>query len=262
MRRPSGLILATGPTGSGKTTLLYSCLQEVDTAKYKVLTIEDPVEYRITDITQVEVNRRMGLTFSTALRCFQRQEPDIIVCGELPDPETAATAVAASLIGHLVLSTLHTEDALTAILRLADMGVERYVVAATLTGIVARRLARRLCPHCKAIASAEESALLVGRARRMTVQGGYDIPDGADFYTAVGCDQCHGTGYQGRLGLFEILACTPKLVGQLLQCDSREAMTRLAVDTGMRTLLADGMRKAVDGETSIDEVLRATGTWL
>lgn len=262
MHQSRGLILATGPTGAGKTTLLYSCLQEVNTAEKNVLTIEDPIEHRLADITQVQVNKRVGVTFAGVLRSFIRQDPDVILCGEIRDIETVEMMVEASLTGHLVLSVLHTEDTLSALLRLDDMGLARYLVTATLLGVVATRLARKLCAHCKTVSPLEEGRPVSDKLRRLTENGGYRIPQEAVFYSAAGCPRCHGTGYQGRMGLYEILNCTPPLVAQLYQCGSHEERTRLAVLAGVRTLLADGMQKAVEGETSIDEVLRATGTWL
>jgi len=260
--RSGGMILATGPTGAGKTTLLYSCLHEIDTMKKKVFTIEEPVEYPIADVVQTQTNRRVGMTFAAALRSVLRHDPDVILCGEMRDLETAEHAIEAALTGHLLLSTLHTEDAPSALLRLVDMGIQRYLVSATVSGVVAQRLVRRLCPHCKTAAASEETAALLEKVRPLAEMGGYRIPDGAALYTAVGCDRCRRAGYQGRIGLFEILSCNPRLVEHLLKCHSNEEMTRLAVSLGMRTLLADGVSKAVEGETTLDEVLRATATWL
>jgi excisionase family DNA binding protein len=262
LHRSGGMVIATGPTGTGKTTLLYSCLHEIDTMKKKVFTIEDPVEYPIADVVQTRLNQRLGVTFSAALRSVLRQDPDVILCGELRDLETVELVIKAALTGHLLLTPLHTEDAPSALLRLVDVGIERYLVASTVSGVVAQRLARRLCPHCKTAANPDEIAATLEKVRPLAEQGGYRIPQQVVFYVAVGCDQCRRTGYQGRIGLFEILSCNPRLVEQLLKCPSSEEMTRLAVSHGMRTLLADGMDKAVQGETTLEEVLRATATWL
>ena len=180
----------------------------------------------------------------------------------MSDLETAEVAIEAALTGHLLLTTLHTEDAPSTILRLVDMGIPRYLVAAALNGVVALRLVRRLCPHCKTEVDPDEIAAILEKVRPLAEKGGYCIPDTVALYAAVGCAKCRRTGYQGRIGLFEILSCNPGLVEQLLKCPSREEMTRLAVIHGMRTLLADGMYKAVEGETTLDEVLRATATWL
>lgn len=262
LHKSGGMVIAAGPTGAGKTTLLYSCLHEIDTMKKKVFTIEEPVEYPMADVVQTQTNRRVGMTFPTALRSILRQDPDVILCAEMRDLETAEIAVEAALTGHLILTTLHTEDAPSALLRLVDMGVQRYLVAATLSGVVAQRLVRRLCPHCKTTADSNEIAASLEKVRPLAEMGGYRIPDRAVLYAAVGCDQCRRTGYQGRIGLFEILSCTPGLVEQFLKCHSRDERTRLAVSFGMRTLLADGMYKAVEGETTLDEVLRTTAVWL
>ena len=258
--RRSGMIIATGPTGSGKTALLYSCLQEANSDERNALTVEDPVELQLADVTQVQVNRRAGLTYAAALRSFLRQDPDVILCSEMRDLETAEISIETALTGHLLLSALHTEDAPGAVLRLADIGIVRFLVASTLNGVIAVRLARKLCPHCKSIADQEESLELLAKVRKMTQRGGYVIPTGAVFYSPVGCEKCRHTGYKGRIGLFEVLNCNPLLVSKLYECASNEEMEQLAVQSGMHTLLADGMRKAAEGTTSIEEILRATGT--
>ncbi|HLK59810.1 MAG TPA: ATPase, T2SS/T4P/T4SS family [Chthonomonadaceae bacterium] len=262
LHRTGGMVLATGTTGARRTTLLYSCLREMDITEKKVFTIEDAVEYTLADVVQTQTHKRIGVNHANLLRCATRQDADVILCGELPDQETAEVAMEAALSGPLLLTTLHTEDAPSALHRLVDLGIQPYHVAAAVSGVVALRLVRRLCSHCKTEADPEETAALLERARPLTEKGGYHIPDKAVWYAAVGCDVCRRSGYQGRIGLFEILSCNPRLVEQLLKCSSREEMTRIAVSHGMRTLLADGMYKAVEGETTLDEVLRATATWL
>lgn len=262
LHRAGGMILATGPAGARKTTLLYACLHEMDIAEKKVFTIEDPVEYTLADVVQTQIVKRFGITFPMLLRCATRQDADIILCGELHDLETAEEAIEATLNGPLLLSTLHAHDAPSVLSRLVDMGVQPYLIASAMTGIVAMRFARRLCPHCKTEADPDEVAATLKQVRPLAEQGGYRIPDKAVFFASVGCDQCRRTGYQGRIGLFEILSCNPRLVEGLLKCPSSEEMTRLAVAHGLQTLLADGIYKAVEGETTLDEVLRATATWL
>jgi general secretion pathway protein E len=262
IQRSAGMIIVTGPTGSGKTTLLYSCLQEIDREQKKVLSVEDPVECEITDVSQTQVNRRIGMTFAGAMRTFLRQDPDIILCGEVRDLETAELAAEAAITGHLVLIPLHTDDAPSALTRLADIGVVRHLIVSMVNGVVATRLARRLCTHCKIPAEGDEAIAMFDRVSRLSSMGGYRVPSGAVFYTAVGCPKCRNTGYRGRLGLYEILPCNPLLISRLFQCATNGEMIDLAIQSGMRTLVADGIRKAAAGETSIDEVLRATGTWI
>jgi excisionase family DNA binding protein len=262
VHRGSGTIISTGPTGSGKTTLLYSMLHQINAADKHVMTIEDPVEYQLPGITQVQVNKRAGLTFAAGLRSFLRQDPDTIMVGELRDLETAQIVVEAALTGHLVLTTLHTEDAPGALTRLADMGIERYLIGGTVVGVVATRLARKLCPDCKTLGDPAEAALEVAKVRPLASAGGFEMPVSPAFYEAVGCEHCRGTGFRGRIGLFEVLTCDRPLISRLLQAQSSEEMTQIAVGSGMRTLLAEGIARAVEGVTSIDEVLRATGTWI
>ena len=253
---PNGIVITTGPTGSGKTTLLYSCLRTLANESIKTITIEDPIEYLLPGVMQVAVNKRAGLTFANGLRSFLRQDPDVLMVGENRDLETVQTSIEAALTGHMVLTTLHTDDAPGALLRLADMGIEPYLVAATVIGVVAVRLARRLCPNCKTILDPQETASMLNKVRKLAAAGGYDIPSTPILYEAVGCSECRNTGYRGRIGLQEVLSCNSKFVTQLLDCASLEEMTRLAVSTGMQTLLADGVSKAVAGETTIDEVIR------
>jgi len=255
MHQPNGIVVATGPTGSGRTTLLYSCLRETADAEKKTLTVEDPVEFALPYTTQTQVNKRGGLTFPTVLRAFLRQDPDILLVGEMRDGETAQIAVEASLTGHLVLFPLHTGDAPSALLRLLDMGIEPYSISATVKGIVATRLVRRVCDGCKQPVDLSGEPTL-GYIARLAAEGGYEIPDGAVFVRGTGCEQCRGRGYRGRTGLYEVLTMTEALAEAVLRRAPVEELTELAVAGGMRTLLADGIRKAVEGQTTIEEVMR------
>jgi len=255
MHQPNGIVVATGPTGSGRTTLLYSCLRETADAEKKTLTVEDPVEFALPYTTQTQVNKRGGLTFPTVLRAFLRQDPDILLVGEMRDGETAQIAVEASLTGHLVLFPLHTGDAPSALLRLLDMGIEPYPISATVKGIVATRLVRRVCDGCKQPVDLSGEPTL-GYIARLAAEGGYEIPDGAVFVRGTGCEQCRGRGYRGRTGLYEVLTMTEALAEAVLRRAPVEELTELAVAGGMRTLLADGIRKAVEGQTTIEEVMR------
>lgn len=256
--KPNGIMITTGPTGSGKTTLMYSCLKKISGPEIKLVTVEDPIESILPGVMQVAVNRRAGLTYAIAMRSFLRQDPDVILVGEMRDLETAQVSIEAALTGHHVMTSLHTEDAPGALLRLVDMGIERYLVAATVACVIGTRLARRLCTHCKTVADPDEAKGVLDKVRALSASGGYTIPEKPVLYDAVGCRECRDTGYRGRLGLHEVLTCNPKLVTLLLGCGTLEEMTQLAVASGMRTLLADGVSRAVTGETTIEEVLRAT----
>ncbi len=266
MHQPSGMIVATGPTGSGKSTMLYSCLRELDGERANILTVEDPIEHLIPNITQIQVNRRAGLTFAAAMRSFLRQDPDVILCREFRDLEITELAIEAAVTGHVVLGALHTEDAVTALLRLVDIGIARHLIPATLIGVVALRLARKLCTHCKVEASNKTAEEKMARVRRLAMDGGYVVPEDAVFYSSLGCEKCRRTGYRGRIGLYDILTCAATWALQvdrlLKKCDTAEEMKRLAVQSGMRTLLADGICKAVAGETSVDEALRVADIWM
>ena len=255
LHQPNGIILATGPTGSGKTTLLYSCLQEVAGVEKKTLTVEDPVEFVLPYTTQTQVNKKAGLTFPGVLRSFLRQDPDIILVSEIPDLETAQIAVEASLTGHLVLSALHAGDAPSALLRLLGMGVEPYLISATVAGVVATRLVRRVCDGCKQPVDLSGEPTL-GYVAQLAAEGGYEIPTDAVFVRGTGCEQCRGRGFRGRTGLYEVLSMTEPLAEAVLRRAPVEELTELAVAGGMRTLLADGIRKAAEGQTTIEEVMR------
>ena len=249
LERPHGILLVTGPTGSGKTTTLYTSLIRLNSPERKILTVEDPVEYQLDGVLQVQVKPEIDLTFARALRSFLRQDPDILMIGEIRDLETAQIGVQAALTGHLVLSTLHTNDAAGAIARLMDMGVPDYLLTSTINGVAAQRLVRKLCPHCRE--AREPDAELLARL---------DVGDNPPrvLYHPKGCDQCKGTGYAGRAALLEILVMDDALRRLVLQrADARE-IEKAAVAGGMRPLYQDGLLKAAEGVTSIEEVLRVT----
>ena len=249
--RPHGILLVTGPTGSGKTTTLYAALATLDAASQKIITVEDPVEYQLEGINQIQVHAQINLTFANALRSILRQDPDIIMIGEMRDGETAQIAVQSSLTGHLVLSTLHTNTAASAVIRMEDMGVERYLITSTVNGVLAQRLVRRLCRHCKApVQPAPELLKRTGLGRF--------LPAGQPLYEARGCDHCRGTGYLGRTGIHELLVVDEALRSAILQGADANALQAIAVKAGMYTLYDDGLRKVAAGATSLDEVLRVT----
>ena len=251
IHRPHGILLVTGPTGSGKTTTLYAALSTLDAASQKIITVEDPVEYQLEGINQIQVHSQINLTFANALRSILRQDPDIIMIGEMRDGETAQIAVQSSLTGHLVLSTLHTNTAASAVVRMQDMGVERYLITSTVNGVLAQRLVRRLCPHCRTpVQPSPELWRSSGLARF--------VPAGQPIYQASGCEHCRGTGYQGRSAIHELLVVDEALRSAILQGQDASALQALAVQAGMHTLYDDGLRKVAAGVTSLDELLRVT----
>ena len=264
IRKPHGIILATGPTGSGKTTSLYACLKEINSPDVKIITLEDPVEYELEGINQIQVNSDIEFTFAVGLRHILRQDPDKVLIGEIRDYETAEMAVHTSLTGHLVFSTLHTNDAPGAITRLIDMDVEPYLVASTVEGIIAQRLARRVCKACCEMYSPDEHELagLMGNGHNGNGNGNsVAIPQNLEIPRAVvgsGCKECRGRGYRGRIGLFEVLFMTDELRAMALKQASTNEIRRLAVQLGMRGLREDGWRKVTAGFTTIDEVVRLT----
>jgi type IV pilus assembly protein PilB len=251
IRRPNGIFIVTGPTGSGKTTTLYSCLKTLNTVDSKLLTVEDPVEFEIDGIMQVPVNLGAGLTFARALRTFLRQDPDIVMVGEIRDLETAQIAIQASLTGHLVLSTLHTNDAPSAVTRLADMGIEPFLLASTLEAVLAQRLVRRVCAACRAPYEPGEALLRQLGANPVAVQG-------RPFYAGTGCPACHHTGYKGRLGLFEFLPMTDALRELVLRGVSLVELRQKAVEQGMLPLRDAGLAAILAGDTTVEEVVKYT----
>ncbi len=247
--RPNGIVLVTGPTGSGKTTTLYGALSRINSVEKNIITIEDPVEIQLAGVGQIEVNPRIGLTFSGGLRSILRQDPNVVLVGEIRDVETAEIAIQASLTGHLVFSTLHTNDAPSAITRLVDMGVEPYLVASSLVAVLAQRLVRVLCSECKEAFTPTPSQLgEIGIRETGPVQ----------VYRPAGCARCNHTGYRGRLGIFELMLIDDDLRALVTQNVDSKTIKRRAVEKGMGTLRHDGARKVLDGMTSIAEVLRAT----
>lgn len=249
--KPNGIFICTGPTGAGKTTTLYACLRKVNTEDSKLLTAEDPVEYDIDGIMQVPVNEAIGLTFGRVLRAFLRQDPDRILVGEMRDLETAQIAIQASLTGHLVLSTLHTNDAPGAVTRLVDMGCEPFMVAATLEGVLGQRLLRRICNDCR-VAYKPTAAVLAQLGLTDADTGG------REFYTGQGCDACNDTGYRGRQGLFELLDMTDPIRELVAQRAATVVLKQKAQELGMKTLREDGLRNIFEGITTIEEVLKYT----
>ncbi len=256
IRKPYGIILATGPTGSGKTTSLYACLKEINSPDVKIITLEDPVEYELEGINQIQVNPDIGFTFAQGLRHILRQDPDKVLVGEIRDYETAEMAIHTSLTGHLVFSTLHTNDAPGAITRLIDMNVEPYLVASTVEGIIAQRLARRVCKVCCEMYSPEMHELTGLMSNGSG--GNLAIPHDLEIPRAVGCKECRGRGYKGRIGIFEVLLMTDEIRSMALKQASTNEIRRLAVQMGMKGLREDGWRKVAAGLTTVDEVIRLT----
>jgi len=249
---PHGLLLVTGPTGSGKSTTLYASLMQVDRANRNVMTIEDPIEYQLEGVGQMQVQQKIGLSFASGLRSILRQDPDIVMIGEIRDLETAEIAIQASLTGHLVFATLHTNDSLSAIVRLQDMGVEPYLVASSLTLVQAQRLVRRLCPHCrkpKAVSDTDWKVLDMQQA---------DFADVETIYEAAGCDECMQTGYKGRVAIYEMTLISEAMRNLIHEGKNLQAARKQAKREGMLTLRQDGARHVALGVTTVDEVLRVT----
>lgn len=249
IRRPSGIVIVTGPTGSGKTTTLYACLREINEGGAKLLTVEDPVEYELDGVMQVAVNPAAGLTFASALRSFLRQDPDVVMVGEIRDLETAHVAIQAALTGHLVLTTLHTNDAAGAVTRLTDLGVEPYLVAAGLEVVLAQRLVRRLCPDCRCEVAPDPETL----AR---LSGGGLPPDGMRFFAGTGCPNCGGSGYRGRMGLYEMLRVDEAMRDRIAGGCGTQEVRDLGLARGMQPLRTGGLAAIGEGATSWEEVLR------
>ena len=282
IHRPHGIFLVTGPTGSGKTTTLYSALSEINTPDLNILTVEDPVEFQLQGISQVQVNSKIELTFARGLRSFLRHDPDVIMVGEIRDLETAEIAIQASLTGHLVLSTIHTNDAATGITRLVDMGVQPFLVASSLVALQAQRLIRRVCPACAkpavpdtkeledigiipdAFFAGEANCLKVpvrdakGNIVPITAPNGYSLPPRGMLWTHNGCERCNGTGYRGRTGVYEVLQMTEEIRRLAIRNASGAEIKHAAVAQGLRTLRDDGAHKVLSGLSTIEEVMRVT----
>jgi general secretion pathway protein E len=251
LARPHGILLITGPTGSGKTTTLYTALSKLDASAHKIITVEEPVEYQLEGINQIQVHQQIGLSFASALRSILRQDPDIIMIGEMRDGETAQIAVQSALTGHLVLSTLHTNTAAGAIVRLQDMGIEPYLITSSVNGVLSQRLVRRLCGHCKQPYEPGPALRASSGLSRM----GLSPPH---LYKAVGCDQCRQTGYGGRCGIHELLVIDDNMRRGILDGLDAASLHTKATAAGMHTLYEDGLRKVADGVTSLEELLRVT----
>ncbi len=250
IRLPHGLLLVTGPTGAGKTTTLYACLAKLNAPGAKLVTTEDPVEYDLNGLVQVAVNTKIGLTFATCLRSILRHDPDVIMVGEIRDQDTAQIAIQAALTGHLVLSTLHTNDAPGAVTRLVDMGVEPFLITSTVTGVLAQRLLRTLCPDCKQPAEPTPEDLVALRLPLEAITRPLMRP--------VGCDACQGMGYRGRTGLYELLVMSDRLRPMIIERAGVGAIREAAADEGMRTLREDGVAKVLAGVTTVEEMIKET----
>jgi type II secretory ATPase GspE/PulE/Tfp pilus assembly ATPase PilB-like protein len=251
IKSPNGVILMTGPTGSGKTTTLYSALATINNAETKIVTVEDPVEYMLDGINQVQINKEIGLDFALALRSILRQSPDVIMVGEMRDLETAEIGIRAALTGHLVFSTLHTNDAPSACVRLIDMGLKPFLVASSIQAVIAQRLLRKICAHCKT----------EYKAKREEIEaGGYDWDEYADtmFYKGAGCERCNHSGYRGRTAIHEIFVNNPELRQMIMRVESGNKLKKVGMKYGMRTLRMDGWEKVLLGQTTTQEILRIT----
>lgn len=251
LARPNGIFLVTGPTGSGKTTTLYAALSRLNTVDQKILTVEDPVEYQIQGVNQIQTAAKLGLNFASALRSILRQDPDVVMIGEMRDQETASIGIQAALTGHIVLSTLHTNDAPSAITRLLDMGIEDYLLTSTINAVMAQRLVRVLCPHCR-----QEDEVDSERIEHMDIAHLFQEGQQVRFWKPVGCAECAQTGYRGRMGIHELLLMNDEVRHLVLQRAGSEQIYRAARSSGMRTMFEDGVGKALQGLTSLAEVLR------
>jgi type IV pilus assembly protein PilB len=254
VKRPTGALLVTGPTGSGKSTTLFAALNQISRPEINIITVEDPVEYRLSGINQVQINTRAGLTFAAALRSILRSDPDVVMVGEIRDGETAKISIEAALTGHLVLSTLHTNDAPSALTRLNEMGVEPFLTGAAVTGVLAQRLARKLCTHCCEMYQPSVDEMISARVSPDVAAAS----DGMAFYRKRGCPRCNQTGYKGRIGIYQLLAMTEDLATLAASKASREEIERAAIESGMKTLWDDGLAKVAAGLTSIEELARIT----
>jgi type IV pilus assembly protein PilB len=251
VRQPNGILFVTGPTGSGKTTTLYAALNFINRPDINVVTIEDPVEYELPSINQVMVNERAGRTFHSVLRSVLRQDPDVILLGEIRDAETARIAAQAAMTGHLVLTTLHTSDAIQATTRMMDMGVERFMVAPSLIGVLNQRLVRRVCDFCRVSYQPDEAYL----RRFFRWRDGFKIPP---FHRGEGCERCGGVGFRGRVGIHEFLNVGHRLREALLAQNDYHTLRRIALEEGFQDMRSDGFKKALRGLTTLEEVMAAT----
>jgi type IV pilus assembly protein PilB len=268
MRRPFGMILSTGPTGSGKTTTIYAALKILNTRDRNIATIEDPVEYVVDGINQIQVNAKTNLTFAAGLRSLLRQDPDVLFVGEIRDEETADIAVNAAMTGHLVLSTMHTNDAVTTIPRLVDMKIEPFLAAGTVNVIIGQRLVREICSHCKASVELVRTAtgwkgdptdsVLLASLDPALVQKYFGKKTSVRVYRGTGCSACHHTGYQGRFGIFEVLEITPKMSQLITAKADSQVLAAQAAKDGMTTMLEDGLQKIISGRTTLSEIMRVT----
>ena len=252
--QPHGMILATGPTGSGKTTTLYTIIKILNKKEVSIITIEDPIEYAIPGITQIQINHHSNLNFASGLRSILRQDPNIIMVGEIRDPDTASIATNTALTGHLLLSTLHTNDSATTLPRLLDMGIDAYLVASTVNVAIGQRLVRKICDHCKTshvLTEAEKKNLLLSLPQRLRQK---DF--GNTFYRGEGCKKCDQTGFKGRVGIYEVLEVSPAVREAILNRMSSVFIRNIAIEEGMTTMFEDGLLKAAAGQTSLSEVLR------
>jgi type IV pilus assembly protein PilB len=249
---PTGALLVTGPTGSGKSTTLYACLAQINRSEINIITVEDPVEYRLAGVNQVQINVRAGLTFASSLRSILRSDPDVVMVGEIRDVETAKISVEAALTGHFVLSTLHTNDAPSTITRLGEMGVEPFLTGAAVSAVLAQRLARKLCTHCCEAYTPTEAELLDSRVSPEVARAS----DGTVFYRKKGCPRCNHTGYRGRIGLYQLLRMSEEIASLAVRHASRDEIARAAMEGGMRTMWDDGLEKVASGLTSIEELAR------
>jgi type IV pilus assembly protein PilB len=254
--KPYGTILVTGPTGSGKSTTLYATLVALNSPEKNIITVEDPVELQLDGVNQVQLNVKAGLTFASALKSILRADPDIVLVGEIRDRETAVIAVEASLTGHLVLATLHTNSAAATPMRLVEMGLPAFMVTSSLTGVLAQRLTRRLCDHCKEGYDVSEAEILAGGWTAEEFKAIHETEGTAHFYRAKGCSACSNTGYRGRKALAELMPMTEEIERLIIEGGSVDDIHRMAVSQGMVTLRESGLRKAIEGETTLEEVLR------
>ncbi len=249
---PTGALLVTGPTGSGKSTTLYACLAQINRPEINIITVEDPVEYRLAGVNQVQINTRAGLTFASSLRSILRSDPDVVMVGEIRDVETAKISIEAALTGHFVLSTLHTNDAPSTITRLGEMGVEPFLTGAAVSAVLAQRLARKLCTHCCEAYTPTQEELLASRVSPEVALAS----DGAVFYRKKGCPRCNHTGYRGRVGLYQLLRMSEEIAALAVRHASRDEIARAAMENGMRTMWDDGLEKVASGLTSVEELAR------